>query len=121
MAVQILIIKGRLPGYNELKNKAWQASYRLKKEAMQEVQINASLQKIRPIKGKVEIAIACFEPNAKRDPDNVQAGANKIILDALQGMGILQGDGRKYIDLICPAVEVDKNKPRIKVEMREKK
>ena len=42
------------------------------------------------------------------------------ILDALQEIGVLQGDGRKYIaQVIYSAVEVDKKNPRVEVEIRE--
>ena len=113
------IINGRLPGYNELKGRSWQASYRLKEQAKRDVQIYAMRGKVRPIKGKAMVKIAYYEPNARRDPDNVQSGANKIILDALQDLGVLQGDGRKYVTLISLPVEVDKNNPRIEVIIEE--
>ena len=119
--IQQFTIPGRLPGLNEIIGTAnchWAKGYRLKKEAMQQVQIYALVAKIKPVQGRAEVTIACFEGNKKRDTDNVQAGANKIILDALQGMGILQGDGWKYIDRIPVPVQLDRKNPRIEVKIK---
>lgn len=113
--MQRFIIPGRLPGYNELKSKCWQASMRVKNEAMNRVQIHAL--SIKPIRAKAVITIACFEPNAKRDPDNVQSGAAKIILDALQRCGKLANDNRRHVELHHVPVEVDRVDPRIVVSI----
>ena len=117
---QCFTIVGRLPGYNELKARCWQESARRKAEAMREVQIAAMAARIRPVRGQVTVTIRCYEPNARRDVDNVTSGAGKVILDALQEIGVLQGDGRKYIaQVIYPAVEIDRKNPRVEVEIRE--
>lgn len=113
---------GRLPGLNELlgsANRHWAVGYRMKKEAMRDVQLSAMLAKTRPVKGRAKVTIACYEKNKRRDADNVQAGANKIILDALQEIKILKGDGKKYIDIIPVPVEYDKENPRIEVFIEE--
>ena len=115
---QSFTIKGRLPGYNELKARCWQESARRKADAMREVQIAAMAAKIKPVRRRISITIRCFEPNAKRDVDNVTAGAGKVVLDALQEIGVLAGDGRKYIEqVVYSKVEVDRKNPRIEVEM----
>ena len=114
--MQIFEIKGRLPGYNELNKQPWQAARRIKQDAMAQVMWAARRHRVEPVQGPCEITIACFEPNARRDVDNVTAGANKVILDALQQMGILKGDGRKYVsDTYNPPVEVDRRNPRVEV------
>ena len=118
--MQHFTIPGRLPGYNELKARCWQESARRKQEAMREVQLAAMAAHIRPVKGKVAVMISCYEPTARRDPDNVTSGAGKVILDALQEIGVLAGDGRKYIAQVSyPAVEVDRSNPRVEVSIRE--
>ena len=117
---QQFTVSGRLPGYNELKARCWQEAARRKAEAMREVQLAAMIARIRPVRGQVTVTISCYEPNARRDVDNVTSGAGKVILDALQEIGVLQGDGRKYIaQVIYSAVEVDKKKPRVEVEIGE--
>lgn len=66
------------------------------------------------------MTISCYEPNARRDVDNVTSGAGKVILDALQEIGVLQGDGRKYIaQVIYSAVEVDRKNPRVEISIEE--
>ncbi|MCL2699617.1 MAG: hypothetical protein FWE68_04840 [Defluviitaleaceae bacterium] len=116
---QHFVIRGRLSGLNELlgaSNRHWAQGHRLKRDNMMLVMLDILAAGIKPVEGKAVITIACFEPNAKRDTDNVKAGACKIILDALQQMGVLQGDGRKYLlDTVMPPVRVDRENPRIEV------
>lgn len=118
--MQTFTIEGRLPGYNELNKGSWHVCRRVKLEAMNNVMWSAKIARLKPIKGQCEITIACFEPNARRDVDNVTSGAGKVVLDALQQMGLLQGDGRKYVNQVgYPHVEVDRKRPRVEVEIRE--
>lgn len=117
--MQKFIIEGRLPNLNDLlKGSHWAVSARAKKAAMESVQWYILQSKTKPV-GKAQITITCYEPNKKRDEDNVLAGACKIILDALQRAKIIAGDGRKYIELVTKPVEIDRENPRIEVEIRE--
>jgi Holliday junction resolvase RusA-like endonuclease len=121
--MQKLIIPGRLPGLNEIINSSrthWAVAAKQKKDAMAYMQAYITICKIKPVDGFAEITITCYEPNKHRDADNVQAGANKLILDALQQAGIIQGDGQKYIKLFQPPVEVDRENPRVEVEIGER-
>ena len=115
--MQTFIIDGRLPSYNDL-HTSWQKSRRIKQEAMDTVILAALAMK--PITEPSICHIACFEPNAKRDCDNVMSGASKIILDALQKCGKLQNDSRRWIDLRFAPVKVDKDKPRVEVSFATK-
>ena len=122
MSNQHFIILGRLPGYNELHKSNWQLSRRIKQEAMNQVAAAARWARVRPAARPVKEEIYCFEPNARRDPDNVTSGAQKVILDALQQMGVLAGDGRKYIaDIRCPRPAIDRKHPRVEVTIEEVK
>lgn len=115
---QQMVILGRLAGLNELldaNRRHWAVGAKLKKKEMRRVEEFIMINRLRETTGKATITISCYEPNARRDEDNVKAGASKIILDALQKSGIIRGDGRKYINLIQPAVEVDRVNPRIEV------
>lgn len=116
---QHFTVDGRLPGYNELKAQNWQASYRLKKEAMERVSVFIRAAKTEPVKGKIVFRLQCFEPNMKRDEDNVMFGACKIILDALQQLGILPNDNRRWVRLDLLPVRVDRERPRIEVTLEE--
>lgn len=112
-------IPGRLPGYNELNHGHWAARQRVKSEAMNKVGWTAKATKLKPIRSKVNIKIRCYEPNRRRDDDNVTSGASKVILDALQNCGIILGDGQKYVRCTKYPVEVDKENPRVEVTVAE--
>lgn len=113
---QTFTVDGKLPGYNELHQQPWFKSRRIKQNAMDTVMWYARIAGLKPIQGRCIVTITCYEPNARRDVDNVKAGANKVILDALQQMGVLQGDGRKYVtNVINPPVEVDRENFRVVV------
>lgn len=66
----------------------------------------------------VSLVFSWYEPNKKRDKDNI-AFAKKFILDSLVKSRILQGDGWKYVDGFSDKFYVDKNSPRVEVEMLE--
>ena len=76
-------------------------------------------QSIRPVNGKVVITISCYEPNARRDDDNVTSGAAKCILDALQHQRIIKGDGQKYVRCVKRPAAVDRVNPRVEITILE--
>lgn len=108
-------VPGRLPGYNELGAGHWARRGRIKREAMEAVGWIIKANGIQPITSKVQVEIRCYEQNRRRDDDNVTSGASKIILDALQNIGILKGDGQKYVRCVKHPVEVDCENPRIEI------
>ena len=118
---QKFTIPGRLPNTNDLMEGHWATRKDKKEEAMQRVIDFAREARIRHIRQyPVLVEIYCYEPNAKRDQDNIQEGAKKVILDALQRAGILAGDGQKYIaDIICPKPLIDRENPRVEVVLKE--
>jgi hypothetical protein len=74
---------------------------------------------IEPIKGHVFFTFTWREPTRRRDPHNVAGGA-KIIFDALQQQGIIEGDGWKVLGPPGGWVdrfEIDKENPGVLVEM----
>ena len=119
--IQTFTINMRLPGLNDLLNRNYWSRRDVKQEAMNRVIFAAKLAKIKKVTNyPIEIGIYCYEINARRDPDNVQSGAKKIILDALKNADILSGDGRKYIsNIICPMPQIDRKNPRIEVMISE--
>lgn len=70
-------IPGKLPGYNQLKGRNWAESARIKCEAMELVMWSAKAAKVPPVRTPAIIKIQCFEPDKRRDPDNVNFGATK--------------------------------------------
>lgn len=115
---QAFTIKGRLPGYNELKQHHFKSA-RIKGEAMEAIGWTAKAARIQPVIGPARVTIRSYEPNAKRDPDNVTSGAAKCILDALQNIGVLKNDNRKHVVPILPVPEVDRKNPRVEVIIEE--
>lgn len=66
----------------------------------------------------IGLKIKWYEPNNRRDIDNITFGT-KFILDSMVCMGIIEDDSRKYVDSIEHVVYTDKDNPRIEVEINE--
>lgn len=109
-------IPGRLPGYNEL-NVHWAKRQKIKQDAMDLVGWHILAQGIQRYKDKVTVGIRCYEPNKRRDPSNVRAGAEKVILDALQNMGIIRNDNWRWLEDKPATVEVDPQNPHIEIQI----
>ena len=121
-----IIIPGRLPGMNEYTSacrthKA--AGARMKRENQWYVQlmIRQQRQNIAAIKPPVTLSYSFFEPNMRRDKDNVESFAKKVIQDALVAEGILPNDGWAEVSGSTVAFDKDKDNPRIEVEILEAK
>jgi Holliday junction resolvase RusA-like endonuclease len=68
----------------------------------------------------VTISLAFYEPNRKRDIDNVAGAALKYILDGLVAAGRIKNDTREWVKGIQLAFpEPDKANPRIEVTLIE--
>jgi len=118
---QKFIFRGRLPSLNEVtainrKNK-YEAA-RLKKFYTEQVAWEATIQHIKKFDNKVLIEITYYEPDNRRDDDNVQSGA-KFILDGLKEAGVIKDDRRKYVSLRQNEVKIDKLNPRIEILIKE--
>lgn len=71
------------------------------------------------IQNPVVIHYTFFEPNKKRDLDNIASFAMKIIQDGLVQAGTLKNDGWSNIKGFTHKFMVDKKKPRIEVVLEE--
>lgn len=116
-------IYGRLPGLNEYIDAERQSKYKaaaLKARTMQLVMIYAKrdLRKWRA-KGPVYMRYTWYEPNRRRDKDNVSGYGRKVIQDTLVKGGWLRGDGWSHISGYSDDFRVDKSRPRIEVEIEE--
>lgn len=116
-------IYGRLPGLNEYIDAERQSKYKaaaLKARSMQLVMIYAKrdLRKWRA-KGPVYMRYTWYEPNRRRDKDNVSGYGRKVIQDTLVKGGWLRGDGWSHISGYSDDFRVDKSRPRIEVEIEE--
>lgn len=118
-----LVIKGRLCGLNEYIEAERRNRYKaatMKREGEAIVGWGIKACRLKKVSQPVLMRYRWFEPNQKRDKDNITFG-RKIIQDALVKMGILQGDGWKHIVGFTDEFYVDKKDPRIEVEITEVK
>ncbi len=118
-----LTIWGQLPGLNEYidacrRNKHFGA--KLKKDAEDIVTVCArkTLRRWRA-SGPVFMRYVWYEPNRKRDKDNISGMGRKIIQDAMVRAGYLRNDGWSEIVGFSDEFYVDKKEPRIEVEIEE--
>lgn len=115
-------IEGRLDGLNEFIKANRTNKYQgntMKQRNEKAVLLAIRAAKLKPIeKYPVELQIAWFEPNKRRDCDNVTFGI-KYIQDALVTAGILKDDSQKYISKLNHEVKMDRNNPRIEVTIKE--
>lgn len=119
----ILIVKGRLPGLNEYidanrTNKFKGAKFKERHEQALIFVIKTQLKNIK-IDKKIFITYHFFEPNKRRDLDNISAFAHKVIQDALVKSGIIKNDGWKEIVGFKDTFYIDKERPRIEVVLQE--
>lgn len=82
--------------------------------------IRSQLRGIR-FKKPVKMAYTWFEPNRKRDLDNISSYGRKIIQDALVNTRVLKNDGWKQIAGFSDEFDVDPKNPRIEVVITEMK
>lgn len=60
-----------------------------------------------------------YEPNKRRDKDNISSFGRKVIQDALVNDAVLSDDGWKHVVGFSDRFDVDKENPRIEVLIRE--
>jgi len=111
-------IEGRLPGLNEMIEaaKSHFGAYASMKQTYTDMV--AWLAKKLPKYQQVNITITWYEPNEKRDPDNIMAG-QKFILDGLVMAGVIPNDSQRHIKGILHRFRVDGENPRVEVEIQE--
>ena len=117
---QAFTIPGRLPGINELiasNRHGWHAGNRLKESHEWEVRAAIVAAGITPIRSRVRIQYTYFEPNRRRDMDNIAGFAHKVVQDALVRTGVLEDDGWRNIAGFTDTFEVDPENPRIEVAL----
>jgi len=89
----------QLPGLNDFMDANRRNRYAgadMKKKWTEAVAWECKAQKIVPYQVPVTLSFMWFEPNARRDPDNI-IFAKKFILDGLVMAGVIPGDTQKWI------------------------
>lgn len=118
-----LTIKGRLDALNEYTSANRTNPYKggkMKKdnEALVIWSIRQQLRNVS-IDNPVLIHYAFYEPNARRDNDNILSCAAKFVQDSLVKTGVLNNDNQKCIPKFYFDTFVDKGNPRIEVTLTE--
>ena len=118
-----LIIAGRLDNMNDYTsacrtNQYKGAKLKQKNENVVKQAIYEQLGRLR-IKNPVRMLYRWYEPNKRRDLDNISAFGRKVIQDALVNTRVLQDDGWRYVKGFQDEFYVDKGNPRIEVEIIE--
>lgn len=107
-------ILGQLPGLNEYTQSNRNNKYggnKLKQDTQKLIGCYIPKEVIRI---PIFIEFHWYEPNKKRDKDNV-AFAKKFILDCMVKSGIIQNDGWKEVIGFSDYFGVDKDNPRVEV------
>ena len=119
-----IIIPGKLPGLNELI--AAERTHRIKGadlKANAERLVRLCIKK--QIKSKPTLPITLhyrfYEPDKRRDKDNIAGFAHKVVQDSLVKQGILPNDGWNEIEGFTDAFAVDRKNPRIEIEIEEER
>lgn len=98
-----LVYKYKLPSLNDIIRAGrgtWYKQAKIKKELTETLSWIFRVQsKGKSFDKHVIIHVSCYEPNMKRDDDNVLSGACKVILDALQVAKIIKNDSPRYVHL----------------------
>ena len=117
----IIEYPGRLPGLNEIIKAAKQGRGKYQPYAIMKEQYTSEigwLAKKLPAYERVDITITWYEPNRRRDPDNV-VGGTKFIMDGLVAGGVIKDDSQRYVNSITHRFKVDRENPRVEIEVQE--
>ena len=120
-----LVIPGVLPNLNDYI--AAERRHRQKAAAMkrrtEQVIALAARKQLRGVRftGPVVMGYCWYEPNRRRDKDNVSSFGRKCIQDALVRAGVLKNDGWGEIESFSDRFFVDKDNPRVEVTIEERK
>lgn len=118
MNKQTLIIKGRFPSLNDYVSKERTNRFvaaKMKREETERVWWSCS--QLKPVKEPVAIHFRWYEPNRRRDIDNIRFGA-KFILDGLVNAEIISDDSQRYVKRLSDEVLIDKDNPRVEVDIQ---
>lgn len=116
-----MIIPGRLCGANDIITATNIHRFKgagIKKMETKRCALAAVVNRLPVFKFPVSVEFHWFEPNKKRDLDNIRYGA-KFILDGLRLANKLQNDGWSWVMNMSDKFYVDPKNPRIEVYIKE--
>lgn len=115
----MLEIAGRFPGLNDIvkaAKKHWAAYAKEKKALTRFVEILFRAHGCKPVGKPCIVRFTWVEPDRRRDLDNITAG-QKFCFDGMVAAGVLPNDGWKWVHGIEHRFAVDKDNPRVIVEV----
>ena len=120
MALEFTIL-GRLPSLNEYTSANRSRAYfgaKMKSDSQKKVNsyIPDDMRNLNLDKEYI-VSFKFYEPNQRRDIDNICGFAHKIILDTLTKANVIVDDKQKYIKGLKDEFYFDKNNPRIEVRI----
>lgn len=114
---QTFTVQGVLAGQNEI-TKSNRTNYnvgaKLKKLEQERVERAIRLANLKPFDKPVSGCLYIVCPDRRKDRDNIECGAKKVVLDALQATGVIKRDSFK-LAYEFPAKCVVGKDPRIVV------
>ena len=121
-----VVIDGKFPSMNEFidanrRSKGrWNKGNTIKQNCQNEIsyQLMKQLRKVK-IDKPIKLFYTFFEPNKKRDLDNISGFFHKVFQDALVHCGIIHNDSWHYITGFSDDFKVDSKNPRIEVIIQE--
>lgn len=123
MAEYKVVIEGRFPSMNqfiEANRTHKQKGNKMKQQSQDEIswqllQQHRKLHICKPVK----LFYTFYEPNKKRDLDNISGYFHKVFQDALVKCGIIMNDSWYYITGFSDEFYVDSKNPRIEIIIQE--
>lgn len=125
--MQKFVIDGRPPSLNEfiyagkIQKGTWNKASQMKKDYQQVVRSFIRKANLKPVDYKVDIHYQFYEPNKRRDKDNISGFARKVINDSLQKENIIINDNWTHVGKLSEDVCIDKEYPRIEVFLKRSK
>ena len=113
-----LVIEGEFPGLNKIIDAAKSHYHVYRKLKEKNTNAVAWSAKQLPTYEAVKLDITWYCKNRRRDPDNI-ASAVKFIYDGLVEAGIITNDGWSENKGWSNTFKVDKENPRVEIEIRE--
>jgi hypothetical protein len=111
-----IVVPGELPGMNEIIAQAKAHYGRYSSIKANYTNLVAYCAHNRPPVHRAIVRCHWYTANKRRDPDNIEAGV-KYVLDGLVTAGVLPGDGWRHVAGIEHTFAVDKQQPRVEIEI----
>ena len=117
----IIVIPGRFASLNE-----WVDANRRKKytgNSMKQKDQKIICQYLPSVrfKGSIFLTYTFYEPNTRRDKDNISGYFHKVFQDALVQAGVIENDAWRNISGMTDYFMIDKKFPRIEIQIEEDK